>query len=199
MLPSFDSLRCRVISCGRIVRMSAAATESPAPPFERMAVKPPSHPTYDLKGVIKLALAEDAGDRGDVTCMATIPADMEVEARFLAKEDGIVAGIALAEMIFHEVDPSLTVDWSKKDGEHVHKGLQFGRVSGRAYSVVVAERVVLNFMQRMSGIATLTKAMADAAHPARILETRKTAPVLRLVDKWAVLIGGGKNHRMGLF
>ncbi|XP_030529199.1 nicotinate-nucleotide pyrophosphorylase [carboxylating], chloroplastic isoform X2 [Rhodamnia argentea] len=196
---SARSLRCCAISCGRIVRMAAAATEGHAASFERMAVKPPSHPTYDLKGVIKLALAEDAGDRGDVTCMATIPADMEVEAHFLAKEDGVVAGIALAEMVFHEVDPSLTVDWSKKDGEHIHKGLQFGRVSGRAYSVVVAERVVLNFMQRMSGIATLTKAMADAAHPARILETRKTAPVLRLVDKWAVLIGGGKNHRMGLF
>ncbi|XP_039173993.1 nicotinate-nucleotide pyrophosphorylase [carboxylating], chloroplastic isoform X2 [Eucalyptus grandis] len=193
-------LRRFVISCRRTVRMSAAATTgSPALSFEGMAVKPPSHPTYDLEGVIKLALAEDAGDRGDVTCMATIPADMEVEAHFLAKEDGVVAGIALAEMVFHEVDPSLEVDWTKKDGDYIHKGLQFGRVSGRAYSVVVAERVVLNFMQRMSGIATLTKAMADAAHPARILETRKTAPVLRLVDKWAVLIGGGKNHRMGLF
>ncbi|KAI6677128.1 hypothetical protein NL676_037924 [Syzygium grande] len=189
------SLRCSAISRGRVVRMSAAGTESPALSCERMAVKPPSHPTYDLKGVIKLALAEDAGDRGDVTCMATIPAAMEVEAHFLAKEDGVVAGIALAEMVFHEVDPSLTVDWSKKDGDYIHKGLQFGRVSGRAYSVVVAERVVLNFMQRMSGIATLTK----MPHPARILETRKTAPVLRLVDKWAVLIGGGKNHRMGLF
>ncbi|XP_056164705.1 quinolinate phosphoribosyltransferase [decarboxylating] 1a isoform X2 [Syzygium oleosum] len=166
-----QSLRCSAISRGRVVRMSAAATDSPALSFERMAVKPPSHPTYDLKGVIKLALAEDAGDRGDVTCMATIPADVEVEAHFLAKEDGVVAGIALAEMVFHEVDPSLTVDWSKKDGDYIHKGLQFGRVSGRAYSVVVAERVVLNFMQRMSGIATLTK----------------------------VLIGGGKNHRMGLF
>ncbi|KAF8021289.1 hypothetical protein BT93_G1655 [Corymbia citriodora subsp. variegata] len=188
------SLRCLVISRRGTVRMCAAATRSPALSFEGMAVKPPSHPTYDLKGVIKLALAEDAGDRGDVTCMATIPADMEVEAHFLAKEDGVVAGIALAEMVFHEVDPSLKVDWTKKDGDYIHKGLQFGR-----NSVIVAERVVLNFMQRMSGIATLTKAMADAAHPARILETRKTAPVLRLVDKWAVLIGGGKNHRMGLF
>ncbi|KAL3830803.1 hypothetical protein ACJIZ3_019605 [Penstemon smallii] len=174
-----------------IVKMSAIATKT--------VLKPPAHPTYDLKAVIQLALSEDAGDRGDVTCKATIPIEMEVEAHFLAKEDGIVAGIALAEMVFKEVDPSLKVEWYRKDGDSVHKGLQFGKVHGRAHSIVVAERVVLNFMQRMSGIATLTKAMADAASPAYILETRKTAPGLRLVDKWAVLIGGGQNHRMGLF
>ncbi|XP_057962493.1 nicotinate-nucleotide pyrophosphorylase [carboxylating], chloroplastic isoform X2 [Malania oleifera] len=179
--------------------MAAIDTGIPRFSSESMVIKPPSHPTYDFKGIIKLALAEDAGDRGDVTCLATIPIDMEVEAHFLAKEDGIIAGIALADMIFEEVDPSLKVEWSQKDGDYIHKGLQFGKVFGQAHNVVVAERVVLNFMQRMSGIATLTKAMADAAHPACILETRKTAPGLRLVDKWAVLIGGGRNHRMGLF
>nr|XP_027189793.1 nicotinate-nucleotide pyrophosphorylase [carboxylating], chloroplastic isoform X3 [Cicer arietinum] len=213
--------------------MSATEVTNSRISYESFAIKPPLHPTYDLKGIIKLALAEDAGDRGDITCMATIPFDMEVEAYFLAKEDGIVAGIALAEMIFNEVDPSLKVEWSKKDGDFVHKGLQFGKVYGRAHNIVVAERVVLNFMQRMSGIATLTKAMANAASPAYILETRKTAPCLRLLDKWAVctlnhflafindylfiflhiqytqkafvdfllqvLIGGGRNHRMGLF
>ncbi|KAL9229955.1 hypothetical protein vseg_005363 [Gypsophila vaccaria] len=160
---------------------------------------PPCHPTYDLKGVIKLALSEDSADNGDVTSMATIPETMEVEAQFLAKEDGVIAGVALAEMIFHEVDPSLKVEWFHTDGDRVHKGLKLGKVYGKARSIVLAERVVLNFMQRMSGIATLTKAMADAARPAIILETRKTAPGLRLVDKWAVLIGGGKNHRLGLF
>ncbi|KAG4991306.1 hypothetical protein JHK87_024763 [Glycine soja] len=225
----------------RVVKMSATEVTSSRISYESFAIKPPEHPTYDLKGIIKLALEEDAGDRGDVTCLATIPFDMEVEAYFLAKEDGIIAGIALAEMIFHEVDPSLKVEWSKNDGDFVHKGLQFGRVRGRAHNIVVAERVVLNFMQRMSGIATLTKvlaqlhyakciawhyatciaadfkhnspelswdetrfrafpqAMANAAYPAYMLETRKTAPGLRLVDKWAVLIGGGQNHRMGLF
>ncbi|KAJ7954214.1 Nicotinate-nucleotide pyrophosphorylase [carboxylating] [Quillaja saponaria] len=182
-----------------VVKLSATEVERSGISFEPLAVKPPLHPTYDLKGIIKLALAEDAGDRGDVTCIATIPYDMDVEAYFLAKEDGIVAGIGLADMIFHEVDPSLKVEWSQKDGDCVRKGLQFGKVYGRAHNIVVAERVVLNFMQRMSGIATLTKAMANAAHPAYILETRKTAPGLRLVDKWAVLIGGGRNHRMGLF
>ncbi|KAL0792890.1 hypothetical protein Bca101_064267 [Brassica carinata] len=172
-----------------LVKMSASVTQTAAGGVSHgsMAIKPPSHPTYDLKAVIELALAEDAGDTGDVTCMATIPFDMEVEAYFLAKEDGIVAGIALAEMIFEQVDPSLKVWISLCVG------------FGNAHKIVVAERVVLNFMQRMSGIATLTKLMADAAYPARILETRKTAPGLRLVDKWAVLIGGGKNHRMGLF
>ncbi|WRX16572.1 Quinolinate phosphoribosyl transferase [Theobroma cacao] len=182
-----------------IVRMAAAHTTIAGLSFEAVAIKPPSHPTYDLEGIIKLALAEDAGGRGDVTSMATIPFDMEVEAHFLAKEDGIIAGIVLAEMVFQEVDPSLKVKWSRKDGDYVQKGLQFGKVYGRAHSIVVAERIALNFMQRMSGIATLTKAMADAAHPAYILETRKTAPGLRLVDKWAVLIGGGRNHRLGLF
>ncbi|KAF7827689.1 nicotinate-nucleotide pyrophosphorylase [carboxylating], chloroplastic isoform X1 [Senna tora] len=183
----------------RTVVMSATEMTTPTKSHEFFAIKPPIHPTYDLKNVIKLALAEDAGDQGDVTCKATIPFDMEVEAYFLAKEDGVIAGIALAEMIFHEVDPSLRVEWSQKDGDYIHKGLQFGKVHGRAHNIVVAERVVLNFMQRMSGIATLTKKMADGAYPAYMLETRKTAPGLRLLDKWAVLIGGGRNHRMGLF
>ncbi|GAA0140897.1 hypothetical protein LIER_02165 [Lithospermum erythrorhizon] len=183
------------------VKMSATSIAQQVKKVVGEAVegKPPAHPTYDLKGVIKLALSEDAADIGDVTCKATIPVDMEVEAYFLAKEDGIVAGIALADMVFGEVDTSLKVEWTRNDGDKVHKGLQFGKVHGKAHSIVVAERVVLNFMQRMSGIATLTKAMAEAAHPACILETRKTAPGLRLVDKWAVLIGGGRNHRMGLF
>lgn len=87
--------------------MSVAETSNPGISFESMIIKPPSHPRYDLKGVIKLVLAEDAGDRGDVTCLATIPFDMEVEAHFLTKEDGIIAGISLAGMIFYEVDPSL--------------------------------------------------------------------------------------------
>ncbi|KAL6189985.1 hypothetical protein ACLB2K_036386 [Fragaria x ananassa] len=202
-LPSTSRLRSPI---RQIIRMSATQAERPGLSFESLPIKPPSHPTYDLAGVIKSALAEDAGDRGDVTCLATIPPDMEVEAHFLAKENGIVAGIALAEMVFYEVDPTLKVEWSQKDGDSIHKGLQFGKVygnsdsyAGRAHSIVIAERVVLNFMQRMSGVATLTRAMADLASPACILETRKTAPGLRLVDKWAVLIGGGKNHRMGLF
>eukprot|EP00850_Spirogloea_muscicola_P015791 SM000124S25923 [mRNA] locus=s124:89921:93055:+ [translate_table: standard] len=170
------------------------------------AVPPPFHPTYDIHAAIQMALNEDLGDRGDVTCLATIPAETQAEARFLAKASGILAGRAVADLIFHEVDPTLKVDWSLKDGDALEKGTEFGVVQGSARSILVAERVVLNFMQRMSGIATATKvvlelnkAMATAAKPARLLETRKTVPGLRLFDKWAVLIGGGENHRMGLF
>ncbi|KAK7859052.1 nicotinate-nucleotide pyrophosphorylase [carboxylating], partial [Quercus suber] len=97
---------CLFTTSRRIVRVAVTA-RNPSISFESMALKPPLHPTYDLKGIINLALAEDAGGQGDVTSMATIPADMEVEANFLAKEDGIIAGIALAEMVFREVDPSL--------------------------------------------------------------------------------------------
>ncbi|KAJ3689188.1 hypothetical protein LUZ61_018352 [Rhynchospora tenuis] len=186
-------LRCKVVA--KAMSVTGIASEL----AQSTVVKPPSHPTYDLKAVIALALSEDAGDRGDITCLATIPKEMDAEATFIAKENGVIAGISLAEMIFNQVDSSLQVEWSQKDGDLISKGMQFGRVFGCARSIIVAERVVLNFMQRMSGIATLTKTMAEAAHPACILETRKTAPGLRLIDKWAVLIGGGKNHRLGLF
>ncbi|XP_038892238.1 nicotinate-nucleotide pyrophosphorylase [carboxylating], chloroplastic isoform X2 [Benincasa hispida] len=189
----------RGLGSRKIIAMSTSVSKDSGISVASVAIQPPSHPTYDLRGIIKLALAEDSADFGDVTSLATIPSDMVVDAFFLAKEDGVVAGIALADMVFQEVDPSSRVEWSQKDGDYIHKGLQFGKVSGQAQSILVAERVALNFMQRMSGIATLTKAMADAASPACILETRKTAPGLRLVDKWAVLIGGGQNHRMGLF
>ncbi|KAI0499507.1 hypothetical protein KFK09_017711 [Dendrobium nobile] len=183
----------------KIFAMAAVEATGSMASADSLVVKLPSHPTYDLKAVVALALAEDAGDRGDVTSLAILPSEMEVEAHFIAKEDGVIAGIALAEMIFDQVDPSLKVEWSVRDGNYINKGMQFGKVCGCAHNIVVAERVVLNFMQRMSGIATFTKVMSDAAYPACILETRKTAPGLRLVDKWAVLIGGGKNHRMGLF
>lgn len=121
------------------------------------------------------------------------------EATLLAKADGVLAGQALANQILAAVDGDLEVSWSKRDGDWIAKGDVFCEIRGKAHSILRAERVVLNFMQRMSGIATLTKAMADQAAPAYMLETRKTVPGLRLPDKWAVLIGGGKNHRMGLF
>ena len=102
-------------------------------------------------------------------------------------------------MILRAVDPDVEVRFAKVDGDTIERGEIFCEMRGKAHSILRAERVVLNFMQRMSGIATLTKKMADAAAPAFMLETRKTVPGLRLPDKWAVLIGGGKNHRMGLF
>eukprot|EP00898_Chlorokybus_atmophyticus_P006159 jgi/Chlat1/6544/Chrsp45S06010 len=162
-------------------------------------VPPPKHPTYDIRKIIQLALEEDAGDIGDVTCQATVPESTRAEAQFLAKADGVLAGVAVADMVFEQVDPSLQTSWMASDGDVIRKGQVIGTVQGPARSILRAERIALNFMQRMSGIATATRAMAEAARPAMLIETRKTAPCLRLIDKWAVLIGGGHNHRMGLF
>lgn len=158
----------------------------------------PSHIEADLDILLKRALAEDVGD-GDVTTLATIPAEQRGEAHFLAKADGVLAGLAVAERVFAAVDSHLEVSWAANDGAQATKGLLFGTVSGSARSILTAERLALNLMQRMSGIATLASRMAKAAYPARILDTRKTAPGLRLLDKWAVIIGGGSNHRIGLY
>ncbi|WIA22958.1 hypothetical protein OEZ86_009885 [Tetradesmus obliquus] len=161
----------------------------------------PTHPTYDIKAVIAAALAEDAGNRGDITTLSTIPESTQATATFLAKADGVLAGLAVAKMVCEMVDPSLNITWSLQDGDTVQRGVEFGVVSGSARSILVAERICLNFMQRMSGIATATAAMVAAAagHKAQILDTRKTAPGLRLLDKWAVALGGGTPHRMGLY
>eukprot|EP00192_Tetraselmis_astigmatica_P012413 CAMPEP_0117682086 /NCGR_PEP_ID=MMETSP0804-20121206/19410_1 /TAXON_ID=1074897 /ORGANISM="Tetraselmis astigmatica, Strain CCMP880" /LENGTH=390 /DNA_ID=CAMNT_0005492051 /DNA_START=38 /DNA_END=1210 /DNA_ORIENTATION=- len=178
----------------RAAALMAAATECapiPAPP----------HPTFDIKAVIRFALEEDAGGLGDVTSLSTIKEDTQATATFLAKADGVLAGLAVAEMVFAEVDPRITVEWRAKDGDRVTYGQKFGVVRGPARAVLVAERVALNFMQRMGGIATATAALVAEVegYPAKVLETRKTVPGLRLLDKWAVLIGGGQNHRMGLY
>lgn len=180
---------------------ATAAADAGAAPSTSGRVGPPSHPTYDIKSVIAAALAEDAGHRGDITTLATISESRQATATFLAKADGTLAGLAVADMVLSQVDPSLSVAWSLQDGDRVAAGTQFGVVTGSARSILVAERIALNFMQRMSGIATATAAMVDAArgHKARILDTRKTAPGLRLLDKWAVALGGGTPHRMGLF
>jgi len=159
----------------------------------------PAHPTYSVAAAIAAALAEDAGGVGDITTLATISPATSAEAQLLAKADGVLAGQALADAVLAAVDPALKAEWRVLDGGRLRRGDVFATFRGSAHSILVAERVVLNFMQRMSGIATATAAMVAAARPARILETRKTAPGLRLLDKWAVLIGGGENHRMGLY
>ncbi len=164
----------------------------------------PSFPSYItcayLDGVIERGLAEDIGP-GDVTTLATVSAGHGAEARFLAKEEGVVAGLHVLERLFAEVDPSLLVTWSVEDGAPVEAGTAFGTVRGPARSLLTAERLALNILQRMSGIATMTRRMVAAVHPykARLLDTRKTAPGLRLLDKWAVRLGGGENHRIGLY
>ena len=153
-----------------------------------------------LDDLIGRALAEDVGP-GDVTTEATVPADLRAEAHFLAKADGVAAGLYVAERVFAAVDPGVTVTWTVADGAHVARGTVFGTVRGRARSLLTAERLALNLMQRMSGVATATRRMVEAIRPhrTRLLDTRKTAPGLRLLDKWAVRLGGGENHRIGLY
>ncbi|MEL6772534.1 MAG: carboxylating nicotinate-nucleotide diphosphorylase [Bacteroidota bacterium] len=156
----------------------------------------------DLDSLIARALAEDVAS-GDVTTLATIPADRHATATFLVKEDGVLAGCRVAERVFDAVDPALAVAWAAHDGDRVVAGTRAGEVTGAARSILTAERLALNLMQRMSGIATATRQMVDAArttNPAvEILDTRKTAPGLRLLDKEAVRLGGGTNHRVGLY
>ncbi len=153
-----------------------------------------------LERLLALALDEDIGD-GDHSALSTIPASAEGRARLLVKDEGVLAGVELAQAVFHRVDPNLELDIRLKDGASIRHGDEAFYVSGPTRSILTAERLVLNFMQRMSGIATLVKGYADAiAHTeCRLLDTRKTTPGLRYVEKWAVQIGGGHNHRMGLY
>ncbi|MEL6445360.1 MAG: carboxylating nicotinate-nucleotide diphosphorylase [Bacteroidota bacterium] len=158
--------------------------------------------SIDLDSLIARALAEDVAS-GDVTTLATIPADRQATATFLVKDDGVLAGCRVAERVFDAVDPALAVAWAAHDGDRVVAGTRAGEVTGAARSILTAERLALNLMQRMSGIATATRQMVDAARTTNptveILDTRKTAPGLRLLDKEAVRLGGGTNHRVGLY
>jgi nicotinate-nucleotide pyrophosphorylase (carboxylating) len=151
-----------------------------------------------LDALIERALAEDVGP-GDVTTLATVSAERRARAVFLAKQAGVLAGLSVAERVFTMVDSGLSVRWSATDGDAVKPGDKFGEVRGSARSLLTAERLALNFVQRMSGIATAARRMAEAAHPAIVLDTRKTAPGLRALDKWAVRLGGAQSHRAGLF
>lgn len=159
---------------------------------------PPDHLADHLDALLRHALAEDVGT-GDVTTEATVPERAQATAHFLLKEEGVVAGLVVAGWVFGLVDPTLSVVWAAADGDALAAGTRLGTVQGAARSILVAERLALNVMQRMGGIATATRAMADAARPATILDTRKTAPGLRYLDKWAVRLGGGANHRTGLY
>ncbi|WP_421942781.1 carboxylating nicotinate-nucleotide diphosphorylase [Pedobacter sp.] len=153
-----------------------------------------------LSQFIKNALAEDVGD-GDHTSLSTIPQNTQGKAKLIIKEDGILAGIELALQIFEEVDSNLKVDVLIKDGSEVKVGDIALAVSGSTHSILIAERLVLNCMQRMSGIATKTNRIVSklSKTKTKLLDTRKTTPGLRYLEKWAVRIGGGVNHRIGLY
>jgi nicotinate-nucleotide pyrophosphorylase (carboxylating) len=149
---------------------------------------------------IKIALAEDIGD-GDHTSLSTVPENAIGKARLLVKDNGILAGIELAKMIFQAVDKDLKMQVFIKDGKPVKYGDIAFFVEGRDRSILTAERLVLNCMQRMSGIATVTHDIVEKLKgtKTKVLDTRKTTPNFRMMEKWAVKIGGGMNHRFGLF
>jgi nicotinate-nucleotide pyrophosphorylase (carboxylating) len=153
-----------------------------------------------LNHFITSALAEDVGD-GDHSSLAAIPASATSRARLLVKDDGILAGVEVAWKIFQHVDSRLHVDVKLTDGSEIRKGDTAFTVEGPARAILTAERLVLNTMQRMSGIATRTNYFVRLIHgtKARLLDTRKTTPNFRLLEKWAVSIGGGTNHRIGLY
>lgn len=153
-----------------------------------------------LEQFIAQALHEDVGE-GDHSSLAAIPASAHNQARLLVKDTGILAGVELAEKILHTFDPDLQVTVLLKDGSPVTYGDIAFTVAGKAQSILTAERLLLNCMQRMSGIATYTHHLSQllAGTKARLLDTRKTTPNFRMLEKWAVLIGGGLNHRFGLF
>lgn len=152
-----------------------------------------------LNSFISLALREDVGD-GDHSSLASVPAQAEQKAKLLVKDDGILAGVNLAEKIFLKVDPDLKVKIFIRDGQAVRVGDVAFEVYGKSRSILTAERLVLNCMQRMSGIATKTHQMNQLiiGTGAKLLDTRKTTPNFRMMEKWAVIIGGGYNHRYNL-
>lgn len=153
-----------------------------------------------IEAFIQNALREDVGE-GDFSSLASVPANAERKARLIIKDEGVLAGVALARHIFNQVDPDLSLEVFIEDGTKVKYGDIGLIVTGKAQSILKAERLVLNCMQRMSGIATYTdKINQRIAHTkAKLLDTRKTTPNFRMPEKWAVAIGGGVNHRFGLY
>jgi nicotinate-nucleotide pyrophosphorylase (carboxylating) len=156
------------------------------------------HP--DILDAIQHALKEDLGT-GDVTSNSIIPPDAHMTGSIIAKQDGIIAGLDVARAVYEVFDPRVELSTLVHEGEHVEKYQSLATISGSARSLLSAERVALNFLGRMSGIATLTHQFVEAVKGTKaiILDTRKTAPGLRMADKLAVLRGGGQNHRMGLY
>ncbi|PKH65598.1 nicotinate-nucleotide diphosphorylase (carboxylating) [Psychrobacter sp. 4Dc] len=153
-----------------------------------------------LKPLVENALTEDLGRRGDVTSQATIPADMQAQLQIKARQAGVICGIDLARLSFALVDAQIEFIAQVQDGETVEAGAVLATVKGNARHLLTAERTALNFMTHLSGIATATRQIVDsvAQYPAQITCTRKTIPGLRIVQKYAVRCGGGRNHRLGL-
>ena len=152
-----------------------------------------------IEEIVERALAEDLG-KGDVTTGALIPGDQQGTGFIVAKKEGILAGTVVAKLVFHRVDPELKVEVLLEDGARIKPSTKVARVAGSIASILKAERVALNFLQRLSGIASETNRYVERVKglPVRIMDTRKTTPGLRSLEKYAVSVGGGKNHRMNL-
>ena len=153
-----------------------------------------------IDAIIRNALVEDVGS-GDVTTLNTVPADAILRGTLLVKADGVVAGLAVFQRVFKLVDARVEIDLQVADGESVQRGQIIATIDGPGQAILTGERLALNILQRMSGIATETRRYVDAVAGthAVILDTRKTAPGLRVLDKLAVRLGGGQNHRFGLY
>jgi nicotinate-nucleotide pyrophosphorylase (carboxylating) len=153
-----------------------------------------------IEPIVRAALIEDLGRAGDITTDAVVPADATVEAVVAARQPGVVAGLEAGLLAFELLDPGLAIEVLRPDGSRVERGEPVARISGRARPVLAAERTALNLVCRLSGVATATRSLADAiaGHKAKIVCTRKTTPGLRILEKEAVRLGGGANHRFGL-
>lgn len=162
--------------------------------------RPPYLTDEAISNFIKSALHEDIGE-GDHSSQGAVSKSTQNKARLLIKDDGIIAGLELAEKIFHQFDPSLKIQFFKQDGDIVSKGEIAFTVEGSARAILSTERLVLNCIQRMSGIATYTQKLLRLIEgtKAQLMDTRKTTPNFRLMEKWAVAIGGGRNHRFALY
>jgi nicotinate-nucleotide pyrophosphorylase (carboxylating) len=154
----------------------------------------------EVDEIVRRALTEDIGT-GDITTLLTVPAETEARAVMVAKAAGVVAGLPVAAEVYRQIDPQVVVSFEVEDGEPVTAGQILCRLNGRAQSLLTGERVALNFVQRLSGIATKTNRFVQlaAGTQARIVDTRKTTPGLRSLEKYAVRVGGGHNHRFGLY
>jgi nicotinate-nucleotide pyrophosphorylase (carboxylating) len=156
--------------------------------------------TAAARRLIDLALAEDLDRAGDVTSAVTIPADVLGQAAVVARAAGVIAGLPVAALVYEAVDPAMTFTSSVTDGTAVSPGAELATIAGPMRAILAAERTALNFLQRLSGVATLTRRYVDAAGSgAQVLDTRKTTPGWRLLEKYAVRMGGGHNHRVGLY
>lgn len=154
-------------------------------------------PMKALQALLPLAFAEDEG-AGDITSEATLDAGDRSKGALICKEDGVLAGLPILEAVFRHRGLAPRLDWRVREGDAIRAGQILARLEGETRGLLVCERIILNFLQRLCGIATTTRAYAEAAAPTRVLDTRKTLPAYRELDKYAVAVGGGMNHRMGL-